>query len=36
MDVYRDEFDRVLESYGTDRAELLERLDRAAAAPRRD
>lgn len=36
MDVYRDEFDRVLESYGTDRAELLERLERAAAAPPRD
>jgi hypothetical protein len=36
MDVYGEDFDRVLESYGTDRAELLERLDRAAAAPPRD
>jgi len=36
MDVYGEDFDRVLESYGTDRAEVLERLDRAAAAPPRD
>jgi hypothetical protein len=33
MDVYGEDFDRVLESYGSDRGELLERLDRAAAAP---
>jgi hypothetical protein len=36
MDVYGEDFDRVVESYGTDRAEVLERLDRAAAAPPRD
>jgi hypothetical protein len=36
MDVYGEDFDRVLQSYGTDRAEVLERLDRAAAAPPRD
>jgi hypothetical protein len=36
MDVYGEDFDSVLESYGTDRAEVLERLDRAAAAPPRD
>ncbi|HEV7363276.1 MAG TPA: hypothetical protein VGN71_02715 [Solirubrobacteraceae bacterium] len=36
MDVYGENFERVLQSYGTDRAEVLERLDRAAAAPPRD
>jgi hypothetical protein len=36
MDVYGEDFDRVVESYATDRAEVLERLDRAAAAPPRD
>ena len=36
MDVYGEEFDRVLRSYGTDRDEVLERLDRAAASPPRD
>ncbi len=36
MDVYGEDVERVLDSYGTDRAELLERLDRAAAAPPRD
>jgi hypothetical protein len=33
MDVYAQDFDRVLESYGTDRTEVVERLGRAAAAP---
>jgi hypothetical protein len=33
MDVYGEDFDRVLLSYGTDRDEVLERLDRAAASP---
>jgi hypothetical protein len=36
MDVYGEDFDRVLRSYGTDRDEVLERLDRAAASPPRD
>ena len=36
MYVYGEDFDRVLRSYGTDRDEVLERLDRAAAAHPRD
>jgi len=36
MQVYGDSFDRVLRSYGTDRNEVLERLDRAPAAPHHD
>jgi hypothetical protein len=36
MQVYGDSFDRVLRSYGTDRTEVLERLDGAPAAPHRD
>ncbi len=36
MHVYGESFDRVLRSYGTDRDEVLERIDRVAAAPRRD
>jgi hypothetical protein len=35
MEVYGDAFDRVLRSYGTDRNEVLERLDGAPAAPHR-
>ena len=36
MQVYGDSFDRVLQSYGTDRDEVLERIDRAPAAPHPD
>jgi ATP-dependent Clp protease ATP-binding subunit ClpA len=36
MQVYGDSFDRVLRSYGTDRNEVLERLDRTPAAPHHD
>jgi hypothetical protein len=36
IQVYGDSFDRVLRSYGTDRDEVLERIDRAPAAPHPD
>jgi hypothetical protein len=36
MQVYGESFDRVLRSYGTDRDEILERIDRAPAAPHPD
>ena len=36
IDVYGEDFERVLQAYGTDRAEVLERLDRAAAASPED
>jgi hypothetical protein len=36
MEVYGDSFDRVLRAYGSDRDEVLERIDRAPAAPHRD
>ena len=36
MHVYADDFDRVLRGYGTDRAEVLERIDRVDATPRCD
>jgi hypothetical protein len=36
MHVYGADFDRALRAHGTERDEVLERIERSAAAPRRD
>jgi len=36
MHVYGDDFDRALRAHGTDRDEVLERIDRPAAEPHQD